>query len=455
MTAQDTDIDNVKEVHQLTSAILQDAALTTQLMRHANATHLAGQNVSTVDKALAILGIDNVKILIGSLASLDRTLVLADPIQVEQCQAEAVAANFCGLFAASITRQYAPRLKAQESQVCGLLQNIGRSFCWYYLYHDILHSHQLQADHNLSEDDAVQQTLGVRFDELGAAIARHWQFPDVLQKSLQSGVEKIPSRAAASSHEWHQHCAGFARSVTDALFRKPRHQTRGAIATAIQNYRTVLHLKDHEVNLLIEHTIAQCEASLLPDISAANFTNAGHILRRSSERVTDWLSSQDSLTKTVDKNSQKTKVDVIYQILRNIHDEFHFDMTLLCIPNGFNELVAVAGVGRNANQIMSRFRCNGLRDDIFRLVAAKTIGLYVSDVEHGPYSRFTPSWYMPLVGARSLYLMSLMKNGEPLGILYGDFTLQKNAGPAGLDGKKMRQWRNDLINVLQNTKQKL
>ncbi|MBC7575464.1 MAG: HDOD domain-containing protein [Herminiimonas sp.] len=447
-TIEAIDDDNVSAARALTLAILRDAALTAQLMRHANASGRAGQSVSTVDQAIAILGMNKVRSVAAALPAIGTSDAVTGTSHTEHLQAELVSAAFCGLFASGLTRMNAPRLKPQETAVCGLLQNLGRMLAGYYLYDDIVRSHVLQAEQNLSEDEAVTRTFGVSFDDIGAAVAQHWKFPDVLQKSLDGGLDKVPARPLASPLEWHQYCAGFARRVTDALFRLPEHQMKGAVATEITAYRTMLHLKDTEVTELIDGTLAELDASLAASGNPCSASRARDLLRKSSDRVTDWLSPQDSLTKSSVDDVRKTRVEVIYQLLRSIHDAFHFDMTLLCVPNGSTELVAISGVGRNANQIISRFRCGGAKADLFRSVAAKSIGLYVADIHGGPYAKFIPHWYENLVGARSLYLMSLMHDGEPLGLVYGDFTVRTDVAPDGLDGLEMRQWRNALIAAL-------
>ena len=442
------DGDDAKATRQMTAAILSDAALTAQLMRQANASGRAGESVSTVDKALAILGINKVKTLARSLHLIDGSDARFSKPQADQLHAEMVAAAFCGNLAAALTRTNAARLKAQESQVCGLVQNLGRLLACYYLYDEIARSHALQADQNLSEDDAVARTLGVSFDQIGLAVAKRWKYPDVLQKTLEAGSEKVPTRPIASTLEWHQYCGRFARAVTDILFRRPEHQIKGSIASEIYLYRNMLHLKDNDVSEMVDSVFKELEESLAEDCASCTPARARDILRKSSERVTDWLSPQDSLTRSSSKDVRKTRVEVIYQILRSVHDQFQFDMTLLCVPNGTAELVAISGVGRNANQIISRFRCSGSKQDLFRSVAAKSIGLYVGDVLGGPYAKFIPDWYGTLVGARSLYVMSLMQHGEPLGIVYGDFTEQRDTAPDHLDGVKMRQWRDELIAAL-------
>ena len=447
-TIAELDDDSIRATRILTLSILRDACLTAQLMRHANAGGRAGQSVSTIDQAVAILGIDKVKALAASLATPDVTGGAVTDAQAELLQAEAIAAAFCGLFAAGLTRRNSPRLKPQESHLCGLLQNLGRMLAIYYLHDEVVHSHALQAAQNLTEDEAVRQSVGMGFDAMGAAVASHWKFPDVLQRSLEVGNDRIPARALATPLEWHQYCAAFARHVTDALFRKPEHQMKGAVAGDVHAFRTVLHLKDGEVAELIEHSMTDLDESLRAAAATCTIARARELLRKSSDRVTDWLSPQDSLTKSSPTDARKTRVEQIYQTLRSIHDTFQFDMTLLCVPNGTTELVAISGVGRNANQIISRFRCGGAKQDLFRSVSAKAIGLYVADVQDGPYAKFIPHWYANLVGAQSLYLMSLMENGVPMGIVYGDFSSRREVPPDDLDGAQMRQWRSDLIAAL-------
>ena len=449
-TIAELDDDSVHATRILTSAILRDACLTAQLVRRANASGRTGQSVSTIDQAVAVLGIDKVKSLAASLATPDAAGAgQVTDAQAEVLQAEAIAAAFCGLFAASLTRSNSPRLKSQESHLCGLLQNLGRMLAIYYLPDEVVRSHALQAQHNLTEDDAVQQSLGMCFEAMGAAVAAHWKFPDVLQHSLDVGSDRLPARALASPIEWHQYCAAFARHVTDALFRKPEHQMKSAVAGEVHAFRTALHLKDGDVAELIEHGMTDLDASLRAAAATCTIARARELLRKSSDRVTDWLSPQDSLTKSSPTDARKTRVELIYQTLRSIHDTFQFDMTLLCVPNGATELVAISGVGRNANQIISRFRCGGARQDLFRLVADKAIGLYVADVQDGPYARHIPAWYAGLVGARSLYIMSLMNDGVPLGIVYGDYSSRRDIPPDGLDGAQMQEWRTDLIVALQ------
>src|SRR6478609_5780507 len=69
----------------ITATILRDAALTSKLLRLANSSARGGRNVSTIDQALIILGLNTVKSVALSLALLDS---LSNKPQSKQLHAE-------------------------------------------------------------------------------------------------------------------------------------------------------------------------------------------------------------------------------------------------------------------------------------------------------------------------------------------------------------------------------
>lgn len=138
---------------EITATILRDAALTAKLLRIANSSRNArgGRNISTIDQALVILGLNTVKSVALSLALLGS---LSRKPQSNLLHAEIVAAYFCGTLAAEITRCNGARYSAQEAQVCGLLQNLGRMMATYHLYEGIERSRAIQAERNIADTAA-------------------------------------------------------------------------------------------------------------------------------------------------------------------------------------------------------------------------------------------------------------------------------------------------------------
>jgi HD-like signal output (HDOD) protein len=438
---------------ELSAAILRDAALTAKLLRIANSSRNArsGRNISTIDQALAILGMNTVKSVALSLALLDS---LSHKPQSKLLHAEIVAAFFSGSLAGEITRINAPRFSSQEAQVCGLLQNLGRMMATYYLYEDIERGRALQAERNLSENEAVTQTLGMCFEDIGAAIARHWTLPDVLQASLAPLADTSPPRNAANALVWNQLCSCFCRCVAEALFRLPENAERVAINNHIEFFRGALHLRDAEVREWIEKCLAETDATLAEMSFPSNVEQARKLLRKASERVLDRLSAQDSLTKESKGIGGRAPVEVIQHVLRLIHDRYNFDHTLLCLPESSSALVAIAGVGRNAVQVTARFRCAGPKMDLFRAIMARNADTFVNDVRSPMYANLVPEWYHQVVGARSFVMLPLGK-GKLLGMIYADYADPQESPPPELAQGNMRSWRDELTRALQAGADKL
>ena len=437
----------------LTAAILRDAALTAKLLRIANSSRNArgGRNISTIDQALSILGMNTVKSVALSLALLDS---LSHKPQSKLLHAEIVAAFFCGSLAGEITRINSPRFGAQEAQICGLMQNLGRMMSIYYLYEDIERSRTLQAEKNLSEDAAVVETLGTSFEDIGVAIARAWSLPDALQNSLAPDTDKAPPRAAADALAWCRLSSLFCRRVTEALYRLPENGERVAIANHIEFYRSALHLKEVEVHEWIEKCLAETDAVLAEMAFPCNVEQARNLLRKSSERVLDRLSPQDSLTKESNRVAGRTPVEVIQQVLRMIHDKYRFDHTLLCLPASSSGLVAVAGVGKNAAQVTAKFRFAGPKMDLFRAIMTRKDDTFVGDVRLPMYASLIPEWYHQVVGARSFVMLPIGVD-KLLGMIYADYSEPQQSVPQDLAQGSMREWRDQLAQALQQGAKKI
>jgi HD-like signal output (HDOD) protein len=437
------------DTREVAAAILHDAALTAKLLSIANSSRYArgGHNVTTIDQVLAILGLSTVKSVALSLALLKS---LPHMPQSKQLHAEIIAANFCGSLAYEITRLKGSRFSAQEAQICGLMQNLGRMMSIYFLYEDIERSHILQAEQNLSESEAVTQTLGVSFEMIGAAIARHWELPDVLQNSLAPDPGEAPIHAVTNAMVWIQQCSSFCRRVTETLFRHPESSERIEITNVIAVFHETLHLNEKDVQVWIEKCLLETDTLFAEMSFPCNVEQARSLLRKGSERALDMISSQDSLVKVGNLDRDQAPIESIKQVLRLIHAHYSFDHTLICLPIGLSGLVAIAGVGRNAVQVTAKFRSSGIKPDIFREIITRNADTFISDVSSPEYARLIPEWYHEVVGAKSFVMLPLAKEGKLLGMVYGDYSEPHAIAPSGLAKGSMLEWRNLLIHALQS-----
>ncbi|MBI3229080.1 MAG: HDOD domain-containing protein [Burkholderiales bacterium] len=447
-TIVNLDEDGLSGNRELVVAVLRDFGLTAKLLRAANATSRGKNNVSNIDQAISVLGLNTVQNICAELPMLSS---VENKAQYMHLCAEIAAAFFCGSLAAAVTRHNAPRYNAQEAQVCGVVQNLGRIAAYYYLYENVEKSHVLQAEKNLTEDEAITLTLGMGFDAIGTTIAHHWNLPDVLEQCIGAKMDKAPPRAANSAQGWHPVCSLFARCITDALFRMPEGRDKIAISHDLNFFHQALSLKNEDAYEWIEATLAEVDSKLQDMGFPVDIAHARMLLRKSSEKVLDSLSSQDSLTKANPRTGNKKPIDLIHQALRMLHNEFDFDLTLLCVPDGPAGLSAVSGVGRNANLVAPKFRCSGQRPDIFRLVMGKKVDLYVADVANPTYSRLLPEWYHGVVGGKSFLVWSLVVDGRFLGLLYADFSEPHPETPFEKTEGEAKKWRDVLCAALSST----
>jgi HD-like signal output (HDOD) protein len=439
----DMDDDDAASGPALTAAILRDAGLAARLLRLSNASSRGSRNVSTVDQAVTILGLNTVR-------SAAQSLVLVDSLpqaQSRKLHAEALAACFCATLASQVTRHNCPRFSAQEAQVCALMQNMGRMMAGFYGHPEIEASRTLQAEQNLAEDEAVALTLGTSFEQLGAGIAQAWNWSDVLQQCLSASFEKSPPKAAVTAPGWYQHCSLFARRITDILFRLPEAAQEHAVERALDYFRTALFLKNEEVHEWIARALADTDALMAQTGFPCSLAQARALLRKGSERVLDALSAQDSLTRK-QGDGARSPIDTIHQALRMLHFEFDFDLSLLLVPDGAVAAVAICGIGRNAGQVTPNFRCHGARPDLFRLLMGKKADMFVPEAQSAAFSKLLPDWYPGLVGAHSFQVVSLVHEGKLLGMLYGDYTEARAALPVEKQEGNARHWRDAILAAL-------
>lgn len=437
--------EDFSDTRDITTAVLHDATFAAELLRLSNSSHnlRGGRSVTTIDQAIIILGLNTVENIASRVHVLDAQ---ATQPQHKLLHAEIVAAQFCGLLCADITRLYAPRFNTQEAQVCGLLQNLGRLMALYHCYDDIERSHLLQAELNLTETEAIQRITGLPFEDIASAIAKDWELPDILQQSLSLQIGKMPPRVAANSAiEWHRHCALFARRITDTLFRLGKNRERIETSKDIEFFRNALHLHDEEIRDSIHQCLAKTEHALKLAAAPLSLDQARELLRKSSERVLDRLSASDSLTRENTLIDGRTTVETFQWVLRKFHDACGFERTLLCLPDGSSGLVAVAGVGSNSGQIATKFRSHGKKPDIFRLAMSNKFDLYIADIEAPSIASHIPDWYPKLINAKSFMLLALTYENEALGLIYGDYAHAHASSPLDkVPPEQIREWREQL-----------
>lgn len=183
----------------------------------------------------------------------------------------------------------------------------------------------------------------------------------------------------------------------------------------------------------------------------SNVEDARNLLRKASERALDILSSHDPLVKEDKRGDDQAPIELIKHLMRLIHSHCNFDCTLICLPSGSSGLLAIAGVGRNAAKLTTKFHSGGVKEDIFKVIMDRKTDTFIDDVHSSLYAKLIPGWYRDIDGAKSFVMLPLVSDGKLLGLIYGDYSKPHTIAPTGLAEGSMLEWRSKLIKILRDS----
>ena len=153
----------------LVKVVLSDFALTQKVLRLANsAMYMAfGGNITTVTRALMVLGMDAVGHLVVGLKIVDHFHHSA-PRRID-AKLELNRTMLSGCVARKLTERGDLRA-GEEAVVCTLMRQVGKLLVVFYLEPE-WDQIRREIDEGVSDDDACLEVLGVTFEELGLEAA--------------------------------------------------------------------------------------------------------------------------------------------------------------------------------------------------------------------------------------------------------------------------------------------
>lgn len=196
--------------------ILRDAALTGRLLKMANSIHYnpQGQAISTVSRAVMVLGFEKVKALALTLVLVDS---LADGKQ-RQKLIEEMARSF---HAAIQAQEIAIKMKLPQAEdifIAALLSRLGNMAFWAFADEQAEQILDLLKTSSMTEEEAESQILGFTLQSLTRGLSEAWSLGDMLNNSLNPRnhdpaveVIRVANQLAAVSRKgWEdkqtQHC---------------------------------------------------------------------------------------------------------------------------------------------------------------------------------------------------------------------------------------------------------
>jgi serine/threonine protein kinase len=473
----------------LSNEILKDVALTNKLLRLVNSaqfTHAGGGSISTVSRAVALVGFAGIRNMALSLVLLEH---MHDKGHANQLKEEFLRALMAGSLAGELCHV---AREGEEAFIGAMCQNLGRLLTEYYFPEEArqIRSAAAASVRDASSHAALVQAetaasisvLGLSFEDLGLGIARSWGLPENLQRCMRRPDGEPPARVPDKAPERLRWLTLAANELTDALLRTEgdpsarlaavaeRHArglglTAGDIRSATERARQRLAQAAQAMNLQIapgsparrlmatvvvaapngaadvdtlsphslQATVAAFEATRIdPTLPEAPRESAAEVLAAGIADITNSMVESFKLN------------EVLRMILETMFRALGFRRIVFCLRDPKSEtLTGRFGLGDGVEAVAAQFKVP-LRggSDLFSLVCAKGADTLISDATVPNIDAKLPTWYRTHVRAPAFLLLPLTLKGAPFALIYAD---KAQAGGIALGEKEL-----SLLRTLRN-----
>jgi HD-like signal output (HDOD) protein len=218
---------------ELAEAIMEDLALTKALLKLVNSAAYSQQHeVTTVTRAIVLIGLDSVRSLVLTMKLFDSIPASAD---LELVKTRLATCFGAGVFSRMLARQVAP-LMEEEAFICGLFHGFGELLIAYYAPEKMASIHRLMSTRDVPEARAAFAVLGMSYSALGAAVAQELHFPEAVVASVR-GPEPGKTPSPGSRTELLASIAALGARASKLLVeqRRPRQEILTALADVLGN----------------------------------------------------------------------------------------------------------------------------------------------------------------------------------------------------------------------------
>lgn len=244
---------------ELAEIVLQDTALTFELLRTVNSSQVRGVlgsgsgPVLTIRRTIAMIGLDGVRQAALSLR--------AWPGPLDDSQAAELERLFDRVRRAGRIAQWLrpAGYDAEVVYLLALLQNLGRLIVQYHFPDESAQIRRLMQpepatkagepdEPGMSEQAASYAVLGIDLEAIAAGVARQWGLDDAVMHMIRRPAPGAPVRSADTDDEVLRLSAACANEVVDAQALPPA-QMLAALQRVAQRYARVLGVTLREVQL--------------------------------------------------------------------------------------------------------------------------------------------------------------------------------------------------------------
>ncbi len=432
--------------HNLAYYILSDVALTQKILRLSNTARYrtaSGTPVTTISRAISLLGFDNVKTTALALMLVD---TLSNSKHAHSVRIELEAALCASLVGREMARHSAYQ-GAEEASIGALFKNLGALLIASQEHERYREICALAAGGKHTLGQASQMILGCSYDVLTEAVLQDWKIPDKIMRSLSS-LPAGPQKVALNRQEWMRQVASFSIDVAKLLARSGAPE-ESAEAQALQaRFGVALNLGPDQMSGLFEAVQTEMESLLqsmnmqlqtrveeeserdgLPNVLLLATMDAGDDGVQGFHPSGKPKNARDLLLAGVQDVTQmrasgQSKVnDLILAVLETLYRGMGFRFATVCLKDvktGQYRARVSFGEHQVERQSGFAFPLTPARD-LFHLAMENDADLMIADASAPKIHALLPAWHRALLpDARSFIVLPLVVQQVQLGLFYAD-----------------------------------
>ncbi|WP_077037466.1 serine/threonine protein kinase [Pelomonas sp. KK5] len=475
-----------ESITSLSNEILKDVALTHKLLRLVNTvqfSHAGGGTVSTVSRAVALVGFAGIRNLALSLILLER--------MENKAHAQQLREDFLrSLMAASLARELCLTPRDNEEAFLGaMFHHLGRSLTEFYFPEEaqqvrrLMHGGRSGSDARpLGEAMASVQVLGMSYEQLGLGVARKWGLPEQLQASMRRPEGEPPPRLVESPLERQRWLSRATNDLADVILHTEPKAAHAKVRAMAQRYSRALGVSAEAFDKAADQArqrLAQMADAM--DIKLPKGSPAERLLAPLAPTVDDSLTGLELQATQVLEPTQQLSAqqvtreqavdmltagvqditnamvesfklnEVLRMILETIYRGLGFRRVIFCLRDPKSDVLSGRfGLGDGVELVAPAFRVPlqtrpGAQADLFAAVCQKGVDTLIADATAPKIAERLPAWFTGAVHAPSFLLLPMAMKGAPFAMIYAD-----KAVPGAIDlGEKelslLRTLRNQAV----------
>ena len=434
----------------VSNAILKDISLTNKVLRIVNSAYYnrGGGKISTISRAVVMLGINPVKSLAVSLMLFEH---LQNKLQAHQLMEDAVTSLFSALLANGLAQTNNIK-QHEEAFLCALLQQLGKLLVRFYLHEESQAIDTQIEQNNLQENTAALKVLGTSYHKLGMAVAKEWGFPQQIINSMAPVSEEQIDKQGEKFDRLHL-IANISNELSQS-FKLPREQRDQSIKKISGKYTKVLDIDEKKVDRLIETSNRELThfAKLINfNLSKSKFYQQLNATDEDALKLQENPSSQqagveedihilqEDLSQEASKSSEKALTDGIQDITNTLTGEYNINQIMQMIletiyralsgsrvmlglrNKSSNSIEGKYGYGEDMDCLIRHFVIPlSYQPDVFHVAFKNNVDIKIDNAQDEKIKDKIPAWYQNKIGSKFFILFPVVIKNSPVAVIYID-----------------------------------